>query len=58
MRRFCESLLLWKSKKYYILVGVCVCARVRACTGIVSECMGVRACFFSLFSIQLMCAIL
>ena len=29
LRSVTESLLLWKSDKYYLLV--CVCARVRAC---------------------------
>jgi hypothetical protein len=32
LRRFRESLLLWKSDKYYIFVSVC--ARVRACVGV------------------------
>jgi hypothetical protein len=30
MRRVCESILLWKSNKYYIFVCVCLCARARA----------------------------
>ena len=29
LRPFRESLLPWKSNKYYIFVYVCVCARVR-----------------------------
>jgi hypothetical protein len=45
MRRVRESLLPWKSNKYYLLV--CVCMRSRACVwvaGRVGVCMRIRAC--------------
>ena len=31
MRRVCETLLQWKSKKYYIFLCVCVCGWVGGC---------------------------
>ena len=43
LRRIRETLLPWKSNKYYIFLCVCACARprFRTCVGV---CMCVRAC--------------
>jgi hypothetical protein len=38
-RHFCESSLLWKSNKYYVVVCVCMCACSRAGGGVHACCI-------------------